>query len=86
MPRDAFPAPTGILDNDANSHENTGTEIRESDTSSTSEASDLPDGIMDVPQAADYLRVPKTSAHKTNERQKNPPLEAGGCCVSGRMN
>lgn len=38
MPRDAFPARTGISDNDAESRENGGAEIRGSAVSSTSDA------------------------------------------------
>ena len=55
MPRDAFPARTGISDNDAESRKNAGAEIRESAASSTSETYDLPDGLMDVPQVARFL-------------------------------
>lgn len=71
MPRDAFPARTGISDNDAESHENVGAEIRESAASSTY---DLPDGLMDVPQVAEYLHVSKTSVYKLIERQKIPAI------------
>lgn len=77
MPRDAYPAPHAILDNDAESRENTGAEIRGSATSPTSEASDLPDGLMDVPQVADYLRVSKASVCKLTERQKIPAIRIG---------
>ena len=38
IPRDAFPARTGISDNDAESRENGGAEIRGSAVSSTSDA------------------------------------------------
>ena len=54
MPRDAFPAPTGISDNSAEGRENAGAEIRGSAASSTSEANDLPDGLMGIPQVAGY--------------------------------
>ncbi|MDU6745316.1 MAG: helix-turn-helix domain-containing protein [Actinomyces sp.] len=64
MPRDAFPVHRGISDSDAESRENAGAEIRESAASSTSETYDLPDGFMDVPQVAEYLRVSKTSVYK----------------------
>ena len=77
MPRPAFPAQQGISDNDAESRENAGAEIRGSAASSTSEANDLPDGLMDVPQVAEYLRVSKTSAHKLIERQKIPAIRIG---------
>lgn len=52
MPRDAFPAPTGISDNGSESRENGGTRMRGPAASSASEANDLPDGLMDVPQVA----------------------------------
>ena len=77
MPRDAFPTPIGISDNDAESRENAGAEIRGSAASSTSETYDLPDGLMDVPQVAEYLRVSKTSAYKLIERQKIPAIRIG---------
>lgn len=77
MPRDAFPAQRGISDNDAESRENAGAEIRGSAASSTSEANDLPDGLMDVPQVANYLRVSKTSVYKLIERQKIPAIRIG---------
>lgn len=57
MPRDAFPARTGISDSDAESRESARAEIRGSAASSTSEACDLPDGLMDVPQVAECLRL-----------------------------
>ena len=75
MPRDAFPARTGISGNDAESRENAGAEIRGSAASSTSETYDLPDGLMDVPQVAEYLRVSKTSACKHIE--KIPAIRIG---------
>lgn len=78
MTRDAFPTPFGILDNDAVSRENAAAEIRESVASSTSETYDLPDGLMDVPQVAEYLRVSKTSACKPIERKKIPTIRIGG--------
>ncbi|AJC69274.1 DNA-binding protein [Trueperella pyogenes TP8] len=77
MPRDTFPAHTGISDNEVESRENAGAEIRGSAASSTSEASDLADGLMDVPQVADYLRVSKTSVYKLIERQKIPAIRIG---------
>lgn len=77
MPRDAFPAHTGISDNDAKSRENAGAEIWGSAASSTSGTYDLPDGLMDVPQVAEYLRVSKTSAYKLIERQKIPAIRIG---------
>lgn len=77
MPRPAFPAQQGISDNDAESRENAGAEIRGSAASSTSEANDLPDGLMDVPQVANYLRVSKTSVYKLIERQKIPTIRIG---------
>ena len=77
MPRDAFPAHTGISDNDAESRENAGSEIWGSAASSTSETYDLPGGLMDVPQVAEYLRVSKTSAYKLIERQKIPAIRIG---------
>lgn len=67
MPQDAFPTPIGISNNDAKSRENTGAEIRGSAASSTSEANDLPDGLMDVPQVTEYLHVSKTSVYKLIE-------------------
>ena len=51
--------------------------IRGSAASSTSETYDLPDGLMDVPQVAEYLRVSKTSAYKLIERQKIPARRIG---------
>lgn len=78
MTRDAFPTPIGISDNDAESRENAGAEIRGSVASSTSETYDLPDGLMNVPQVAEYLRASKTSACKFIERQKIPTIRIGG--------
>lgn len=77
MPRDAFPAPIVISDNDAESRENAGAEIRGSAASSTSETYDLPDSLMDMPQIAEYLRVSKTSVYKLIERQKIPAIRIG---------
>ena len=77
MPRDAYPAPHAISDNDAESRENTGAEIRGSAAPSASEASDLPDGLMDMPQVADYLRVSKASVCKLIERQEVPAIRIG---------
>ena len=54
MPRDAFPAQQGISDNGSESRENAGAGIRGSAASSTSEANDLPDGLMGIPQVAGY--------------------------------
>ena len=71
------PAHRGISDNDAESRENVGAKIRGSAASSTSEANDLPDGLMDVPQVAEYLRVSKTSVYKLIERQKIPAIRIG---------
>lgn len=57
MPRDAFPARTGISDKDAESRENVGAEIRGFAASSTSEASGLPDCLMDVLQVTRFLSL-----------------------------
>lgn len=75
--RDAFPAKWGISDNDAESRKNAGAEKRESAASSTSEANDLPDGLMDVPQVAGYPRASKTSVCKPTERQRIPTIRIG---------
>lgn len=77
MPRDAFPARTGISDNDAESRENIGAEIQGSAASSTSETYDLSDGLMDVPQAADHLRIFKMSARKLVERRLRGAVGTG---------
>lgn len=77
MPRDAFPVSLGISDNNAESRENVGAEKRRAAASSTSEANDLPDGLMDVPQVAKYLRVSKTSVYKLIERQRIPAIRIG---------
>lgn len=77
MPRDAFPVHRGISDSDAESRETAGAGIRESAASSTSETHNLPDGLMDVPQVADYSRVSKTSVYKLIERQKIPAIRIG---------
>ena len=84
MPRDAFPTPIGISDNDAESRENAGAEIRGPAASSISETYDLPDGLMDVLQVAEYLRVSKTSACKLIERQKIPAIRTGGLLRVGK--
>ena len=76
--RDAFSAKWGISDNDAESRKNAGAEKRESAASSTSEANDLPDGLMDVPQVAEYLRVSKKSVYKLIDRLKIPAIRIGG--------
>ncbi|WP_406716832.1 helix-turn-helix domain-containing protein [Trueperella pyogenes] len=77
MPRNASPTPTGISDNGSESRENAEAEIRESAASLTSELNELPDGLMDVPQVADYLRVSRTSVYKLIERQKIPAIRIG---------
>ena len=77
MPREAFPVHQGISDNDAESRENVGAEKRESAATSTSKTYDLPDGLMDVLQVAEYLRVSKTSVYKFIERQKIPAIRIG---------
>ena len=74
IPRDAPPTSTGISDNGSESRENAEAEIRGSAAFSTSEASDLANGLMDVPQVAEYLRVSKTSVYKLIERQKIPAI------------
>lgn len=73
MPRDTFPAQRGISDNDAESRENAGAEIRGSAASSTSEANGLPDGLMDVSQVTDYPRVSKTSVTSSSSGRRSPP-------------
>ena len=75
--RDAFPAKWGISDNDAESRKNAGAEKRESAASSTSEANDLPDGLMDVPQVEEYLRVSKTSLYKLIKQRKISAIRIG---------
>ena len=77
MPREAFPVHQGISDNDAESRENAGAEIRGSAASSTSEANDLPDGLMDVPQVEEYLRVSKTSLYKLIKQRKISAIRIG---------
>ena len=74
MQCDAFPARTGISDNDAENRENAGAKIREPAAVPSFEADDLPEGLMDVPQAADHLRISKTSARKLVERQAIPAV------------
>lgn len=78
MPRDAFLVHQGISDNDAESRENAGTEIRGSAASSAPEANDLPDDLMDVPQVADYLRVSEDvgpQAHRAAEDTRHKDRE-----------
>lgn len=53
MPREAFPVHQGISDNDAEDRENAGAGMRGPTASSTSEANDLANGLMDVPQVAE---------------------------------
>lgn len=77
MPRDAFPTPTGISDNDAECRENVRAEIQEFAVSSTSEANGPPDGLMDVPQVAEYLHASEASVYKPIERQKIPAIRIG---------
>ena len=84
--RDAFPAKWGISDNDAESRKNAGAEKRESAASSTSEANDLPDGLMDVPQVAEYLRVSKKSVYKLIDRLKIPAIRIGGLKIRSKPN
>lgn len=50
--------------------------MRGSAASSASEANDLPDELMDVPQIADYPHVSKMSVYKLIERQKIPATSA----------
>ena len=57
--------------------ENAGSEIRGFAASSASESNDLPDGLMDVPQIADYPNVSKTSVYKLTERQEFPAIRIG---------
>ena len=38
---------------------------------------DLPDGLMDVPRVAEYLRVSKTSVYGLIERQEIPAIRIG---------
>lgn len=71
MPREAFPVHQGISDNDAESRENVGAEIRRSAASSTSETYDLPDGLMDVPQVTEYLCVSKTSVTSSSSGRRS---------------
>ena len=77
MPRGAFPAPHAISDDDAEGRENAGAGMRGPTASSTSEASDLANGLMDVPQVAGYPRASKTSAYRPTERQKIPTIRIG---------
>lgn len=76
MPRDAFPVQQGILDNDSKNRENVRSERLGSNASSTSEAYDLPNGLTDAPQVADYLRISKTS-YKLIEQQKITAIRIG---------
>ncbi len=77
MPRDTFPAHTGISDSGSKGCENARAKIREPAAAPSFEADDLPDGLMDVPQAADHLRISKTSARKLVERQAIPAVRIG---------
>lgn len=77
MPRDAFPTPTENINNDAESRENAGAEIRGPAAAPASEANDPSDCDMDVPQVADYLRISKMSARKLVERQGIPEIRIG---------
>ena len=52
--------------------------------SSTSKANELPDGLMDVPQVADYPHVSKASAYRPIERQKIPAIWIGGLLRVGK--
>lgn len=69
MPREAFPVHQGISDNDAEGRENAGAGMRGPTASSTSEANDLPDGLMGIPQVAERfmpLRFqPNRRAHRS---------------------
>lgn len=77
MPRGAFPAPHAISDDDAEGRENGGAGIRGPAAPSASEASDLPDGLMDTPQVADYLCASKISVYELVERQRIPAIRIG---------
>ncbi len=82
MPRDAYPAPHAISDNDAESRENTGAEIRGSATSPTSEASDLPDGLMNVPQGRGLparIEGVGLQAHRATEDPRHKDRETAAC-------
>ena len=71
MLRETFPVHRGISDNDAESRENVGAEIRGSAASSTSETYDLPDGLMDVPQVTEYQCVSKTSVTSSSSGRRS---------------
>lgn len=58
-------------DNNVESLENVGAEIRGSAASSTSETYDLPDGLMDVPQVTEYLCVSKTSVTSSSSGRRS---------------
>ena len=62
----------GISDSGSKGCENAGAKIREPAAVPSFEADDLPEGLMNVPQAADHLRISKTSARKLVERQAIP--------------
>ena len=56
-PRDAFPEQQGIADNDPESRESAGAEMPRVCRPPASEASGLPDCLMDVPQVARFLSL-----------------------------
>ena len=62
----------GISDSGSKGCENAGAKIREPAAVPSFEADDLPEGLMNVPQAADHRRRSKTSARKLVERQAIP--------------
>ena len=62
----------GISDSGSKGCENAGAKIREPAAVPSFEADDLPEGLMNVLQAADHLRISKTSARKLVERQAIP--------------
>ena len=84
MPRDAFPAHQGTSGGDAEGRESAGAEMRGSAAAPASEANDLPDALMDVPQVAGCLRIPKTSARKLIGRQEIPAIRIGGLLRVGK--
>ena len=55
--------------NDVESRKNTGAKKQGSATSQVSEANDLTDGLMDVPQVANDLRISRTSVYRLIEQQ-----------------
>ena len=55
IPRDAFSTLTGISNNGAESRENAGAKRWGSVASSIPKENALPDGLVSVPQVADYL-------------------------------